>query len=281
MMNLQSSIKILRSDSQNQLAWNYLMKRMNGQIVYQISHHLKALNMEKEDLKQEIGIFLLDRIIPRPSLRNRNNNGIRKEIDITKSEGQIYNCLCFEINNFVLRKINKNITNKDTKISFKDDNGKFYKDLNNKKITLYLKWDKEKKQFYFIDKKRYIYLDLNIKRDNVINKNPLSTNYFELTDKHEDHCDENKYDKFLYENRLYTDNKNHDSYKEIEFEINNTFKNSDEVQKILNYILEHDYKQGRNFVRSQEANKICNKKIKPILQQIYGLGTNKRSYRKK
>jgi len=280
-MNLQSSIKILRSDSQNQLAWNYLMKRMNGQIVYQISHHLKALNMEKEDLKQEIGIFLLDRIIPRPSLRNRNNNGIRKEIDITKSEGQIYNCLCFEINNFVLRKINKNITNKDTKISFKDDNGKFYKDLNNKKITLYLKWDKEKKQFYFIDKKRYIYLDLNIKRDNVINKNPLSTNYFELTDKHEDHCDENKYDKFLYDNRLYTDNKNHDSYKEIEFEIDNTFKDSDEAQKILNYILEHDYKQGRNFVRSQEANKICNKKIKPILQQIYGLGTNKRSYRKK
>ena len=280
-MNLQSSIKILRSDSQNQLAWNYLMKRMNGQIVYQISHHLKALNMEKEDLKQEIGIFLLDRIIPRPSLRNRNNNGIRKEIDITKSEGQIYNCLCFEINNFVLRKINKNITNKDTKISFKDSNDKFYKDLNNKKITLYLKWDKEKKQFYFIDKKRYIYLDLNIKRDNVINKNPLSTNYFELTDKHEDHCDENKYDKFLYDNRLYTDNKNHDSYKEIEFEIDNTFKDSDEAQKILNYILEHDYKQGRNFVRSQEANKICNKKIKPILQQIYGLGTNKRSYRKK
>lgn len=280
-MNLQSSIKILRSDSQNQLAWNYLMKRMNGQIVYQISHHLKALNMEKEDLKQEIGIFLLDRIIPRPSLRNRNNNGIRKEIDITKSEGQIYNCLCFEINNFVLRKINKNITNKDTKISFKDDNGKFYKDLNNKKITLYLKWDKEKKQFYFIDKKRYIYLDLNIKRDNVINKNPLSTNYFELTDKHEDHCDENKYDKFLYDNRLYTDNKNHDSYKEIECEIDNTFKDSDEAQKILNYILEHDYKQGRNFVRSQEVNKICNKKIKPILQQIYGLGTNKRSYRTK
>ena len=156
-MNLQSSIKILRSDSQNQLAWNYLMKRMNGQIVYQISHHLKALNMEKEDLKQEIGIFLLDRIIPRPSLRNRNNNGIRKEIDITKSEGQIYNCLCFEINNFVLRKINKNITNKDTKISFKDSNDKFYKDLNNKKITLYLKWDKEKKQFYFIEYQLYQY----------------------------------------------------------------------------------------------------------------------------
>lgn len=272
-MNLQESISILRKNSQDTKAWNFLMQKLNGQIVYQITHRLKLLNMDKDDLRQEIGLFLFDRIIPRPSLRNRNNNGIRKEIDIEKSENQIYNCLCFEINNFVLRKINKNNTRTTTKLSYRNDEGKYYKDRDGKKITFYLKYDKEKQQYYFIDSKKYIYLDLKkCKQDISINKQPLNTNYIELTDKHNSTSDEIKYDKMCLKEGLIINFKS--NINEIEF----NFRGNEEAQKVLNYILEHDYKQGRDFVRSQEANKIC-KIIKPVLKEMYGLGQHYKSRR--
>lgn len=276
-MNLQESISRLRINSDDGKAWDYLMKKMNGQIVYQISHRLKFLNMEKEDLKQEIGLFLLDRIILRPSLRNRNNNGIRKEIDINKSEQQIYNCLSFEINNFVLRKINKNKTRKETNISFRDENGKYYRDLNGRKITFKLNYDKDKQQFYFIDdNKHYVYLQLHILKDNVYTKNPITTDYIELTDKHESNSDEIKYDHFLYVNKLYTDENN------IMKSLLTVLKNDNEMKEVLDYILQNDFKQGRNFVRSaRRITKICNEKIKPLLRDNYGLGTNYKLGRKK
>lgn len=273
-MDLQTSIRRLRENTQDGKAWESLMQKLNGQIVYQISHRLKFLNMEKDDLKQEIGLFLLDRIIPRPALRNRNNNGIRKEIDITKSEQQIYNCLCFEINNFVLRKINKNSTRKTTKLSFKDNNNKYYKDKNGKKITFYLNYDKEKMLYYFIDNKKYIYLQLKCERDLSMNKDPINTSYIELTDKHETHADEIAYDKMCMKEGLYTHFKS--DINNIQF----TFRKDEEVQNILNYILEHDYKQGRDFVRSQEANKILKTKIKPVLKELYGLGEYNKFRRK-
>lgn len=273
-MNLQESISILRKNSQDTKAWNFLMSKMNGQIVYQITHRIKLLNMDKEDLKQEIALFLFDRIIPRPSLRNRNNNGIRKEIDITKSESQIYNCLCFEINNFVLRKINQINTRITTKLSYKNDEGKYYKDRNGKKITFYLKYDKEKQQYYFIDSKKYIYLDLKkCKQDVSINKHPLNTNYIELTDKHDSTSDEIKYDKMCLKEGLVT------HFKSDIDDISFTFRNNNRIQQVLDYILEHDYKQGRDFVRSQEANKIC-KIIKPVIKEMYGLGQHYKSGRK-
>lgn len=274
-MDLQTSIRRLRENTQDGQAWKFLLQRLNGQIVYQITHRLKLLNMDKEDLKQEISLFLFDRIIPRPSLRNRNNNGIRKEIDITKTESQIYSCLCFEINNFVLRKINQINTRTSTKLSYKDDNGKYYKDKDGKKITFYLKYDKDKQQYYFIDNKTYIYLDLkNCKQDISINKQPLNTNYIELTDKHESHADEIKYDQMCLKEGLIT------HFKSNIDDISFTFRNNQQIQQALDYILEHDYKQGRDFVRSQEASKIC-KIIKPVIKEMYGLGQHYKSGRTK
>lgn len=273
-MDLQTSIRRLRENTQDGQAWKFLLQKLNGQIVYQITHRLKLLNMDKEDLKQEISLFLFDRIIPRPSLRNRNNNGIRKEIDITKSEAQIYNCLCFEINNFVLRKINQINTRTSTKLSYKDENQKYYKDKNGKKITFYLKYDKEKQQYYFIENKKYIYLNLKCKQDISINKQPLNTNYIELTDKHASHADEIKYDQMCLKEGLVI------NFQSNINDINFTFNNNDEIQKVLNYVLEHDYKQGRDFVRSQEANKIF-KFIKPVIKEMYGLGQYCKSRGKK
>lgn len=272
-MDLQTSIRRLRENTQDAQAWKFLLEKLNGQIVYQITHRLKLLNMDKEDLKQEISLFLFDRIIPRPSLRNRNNNGIRKEIDITKTEGQIYSCLCFEINNFVLRKINQLNTRTSTKLSYRDNNGKYYKDRDGKKITFYLKYDKEKQQYYFIDNKTYIYLSLNkCQQDTSINKQPLNTNYIELTDKHESHSDEIKYDQMCLKEGLVT------QFKSNIDDVSFTFRDNQQAQEVLNYILEHDYKQGRDFVRSQEANKIC-KIIKPVIKEMYGLGQHYKSGR--
>ena len=273
-MNLKESISMLRKNSQDAKAWNFLMQKLNGQIVYQITHRLKLLNMDKDDLKQEISLFLFDRIIPRPSLRNRNNNGIRKEIDIEKPENQIYNCLCFEINNFVLRKINQNNTRTSTKLSYRDDNGKYYKDKDGKKITFYLKYDKEKQQYYFVENKKYIYLDLKkCKQDISINKQPLNTNYIELTDKHDSASDEIKYHQMCLKEGLVT------YFKSNINDISFTFRNNQQIQQVLDYILEHDYKQGRDFVRSQEVNKIC-KIIKPIIKEMYGLEQYYKSRRK-